>query len=91
LETSVGRVVLRRTKPATATPDGEVLVRLAKQWELLLEETRAELIGSGTDEDSARIHLPIAANADSLATWFLPVLAQMHHEHPVAIEVVRDD
>ncbi|MGC4964348.1 LysR family transcriptional regulator ArgP [Gordonia sp. DT101] len=92
LETSVGRVVLRRTKPATATPDGELLVRLAKQWELLREETRSELMGSGTaDQDSARVHLPIAANADSLATWFLPVLARMHHEHPVAIEVVRDD
>lgn len=94
LETSVGRVVVRRTKPATATPDGEVLVRLAKQWELLIDEARIELLGSspGTDDaDESRIHLPIAANADSLATWFLPVIAEMHHAHPVAIEVLRDD
>lgn len=70
LETSVGRVVVRRTKPATATPDGEILVRLAKQWELLIEEARTELLGSSSahDADESRIHLPIAANADSLAT-----------------------
>ncbi|MCF3938133.1 LysR family transcriptional regulator ArgP [Gordonia tangerina] len=92
LEISVGRVVVRRTKPATATPDGETLVRLAKQWELLAAEARAELLGGDpADRDRPRIHLPIAANADSLATWFLPVIATMHAEHPVAVEVLRDD
>ncbi|WP_439030613.1 LysR family transcriptional regulator ArgP [Gordonia terrae] len=96
LETAAGRVLLRRTKPATATPDGEVLVRLAKQWELLLAETRAEFVGApGEDElplvDRPRIHLPIATNADSLATWLLPVLARFHREHAVAVEVFRDD
>lgn len=90
LETSVGRVVLRRTKPVTATSDGEVLVRMAKQWELLRDEARTELVGDTSGAES-RIHLPIAVNADSLATWFLPVIAAMHRTHPVAIEVIRDD
>ncbi|MBD0860585.1 LysR family transcriptional regulator ArgP [Gordonia sp. zg691] len=96
LESAVGRVLLRRSKPATATPDGEILVRLAKQWELLLAETRAEFVGTPDDEDvpltaRPRVHLPIAANADSLATWLLPVLARFHREHAVAVEVFRDD
>ncbi|MGW6032692.1 LysR family transcriptional regulator ArgP [Gordonia terrae] len=96
LESAVGRVLLRRTKPATATPDGEVLVRLAKQWELLLAETRAEFVGTAADDDlpltaRPRVHLPIATNADSLATWLLPVLARFHREHAVAVEVFRDD
>ncbi|MFW0794298.1 LysR family transcriptional regulator ArgP [Gordonia sp. CPCC 205515] len=91
LETSVGRIVLRRTKPVTATPDGEVLVRMAKQWELLRDEARTELLGDSTGTDESRIHLPIAVNADSLATWFLPVIADMHRAYPVAIEVIRDD
>ncbi|MFE0748677.1 LysR family transcriptional regulator ArgP [Gordonia sp. NPDC058843] len=96
LESAVGRVLLRRTKPATATPDGEVLVRLAKQWELLLAETRAEFVGTAADGDlpltaRPRVHLPIATNADSLATWLLPVLARFHREHAVAVEVFRDD
>ncbi|MEE4024981.1 LysR family transcriptional regulator ArgP [Gordonia sp. PKS22-38] len=91
LEAAVGRVVVRRTKPATATSDGEILVRLAKQWDLLVAEARAELLGGTDDDAEARVHLPIAANADSLATWFLPVIAQMQAEHPVAVEVLRDD
>ncbi len=96
LESAVGRVVLRRTKPASATPDGEVLVRLARQWELLLAETRAEFVGEPDDDDAPvtsrpRVHLPIATNADSLATWLLPVLARFHREHAVAVEVFRDD
>ncbi|MCZ4578467.1 LysR family transcriptional regulator ArgP [Gordonia amicalis] len=96
LESAVGRVVLRRTKPASATPDGEVLVRLARQWELLLAETRAEFVGEPDHDDAPvtarpRVHLPIATNADSLATWLLPVLARFHREHAVAVEVFRDD
>ncbi|SDU73887.1 LysR family transcriptional regulator ArgP [Gordonia westfalica] len=96
LESAVGRVVLRRTKPASATPDGEVLVRLARQWELLLAETRAEFVGEPGDDDTPvtarpRVHLPIATNADSLATWLLPVLARFHRDHAVAVEVFRDD
>lgn len=96
LESAAGRVLLRRTKPATATPDGEVLVRLAKQWELLLAETRAEFVGAPDDDDlplveRPRVHLPVATNADSLATWLLPVLARFHREHAVAVEVFRDD
>ncbi|WP_279104210.1 LysR family transcriptional regulator ArgP [Gordonia paraffinivorans] len=96
LEAAVGRVVLRRTKPVSATPDGEVLVRLARQWDLLLAETRAALVGEPADAAvpvtaQPRVHLPIASNADSLATWLLPVLARFHREHPVAVEVLRDD
>lgn len=87
LEAQVGRVVVRRTKPVTATADGQVLVRLARQWELLTAEAHTELLG-GRGE---RVHLPIAANADSLATWLLPVLADLHRDHAVAVEVMRDD
>ncbi|MEO9329366.1 LysR family transcriptional regulator ArgP [Gordonia aurantiaca] len=96
LEAAVGRVVLRRTKPVTATPDGEILVRLARQWELLLAETRVAFVGEPAADDvpvtaQPRMHLPIATNADSLATWLLPALARFHREHPVAVEVFRDD
>ena len=87
LEAQVGRVVVRRTKPVTATADGQILVRLARQWELLTAEAHTELLGGSGD----RIHLPIAANADSLATWLLPVLAELHRDHAVAVEVMRDD
>ncbi|MBT0567348.1 LysR family transcriptional regulator ArgP [Williamsia sp. CHRR-6] len=96
LESTVGRVVVQRGKPARATADGQVLLRLAKQWDLLISSAFAELTGeddSAHDDprDRHRIHLPIAVNADSLAIWLLPVVARMQQRHPVAMEVLRGD
>ncbi|RPA59018.1 LysR family transcriptional regulator ArgP [Gordonia oryzae] len=94
MEHSVGRVLVQRTKPVRATRDGEVLLRLAEQWELLATEAHLELAGATSgahDADKSLVHLPIAANADSLATWLLPALARFHHGHPAAVEVIRDD
>ncbi|WP_328856317.1 LysR family transcriptional regulator ArgP [Williamsia herbipolensis] len=96
LESDVGRVVVRRSKPCVATTDGEVLLRLAKQWDLLTSSAFAELTGAAEHEpddprDRPRVHLPIASNADSLATWLLPVIVDMQNRFDVAIEVMRDD
>ena len=49
LEVSVGRILVRRTKPITATRDGEVLARMAKQWNLLALEAQLELTGDLDD------------------------------------------
>ncbi|MDQ0771103.1 LysR family transcriptional regulator (chromosome initiation inhibitor) [Pseudarthrobacter defluvii] len=72
LEASVGQVLVRRRVPCTATDAGALLLRMARQVQVLEAETAAAL-GSGSN---ARAHLPVAINADSLATWFVPVL---HH------------
>jgi LysR family transcriptional regulator (chromosome initiation inhibitor) len=69
LESSVGGVVVRRQSPCTATALGDPILRLARQVMTLEAETRRELQPSGS-----RSPLPVAVNADSLATWFLPVL-----------------
>lgn len=72
LERATGRVLLRRTSPVTATPAGEVMVQAARRLALLQAETQQAL------EDSlGRIPLSIAVNADTLATWFRPVLAEV--------------
>ncbi|WAP51766.1 LysR family transcriptional regulator ArgP [Arthrobacter sp. ATA002] len=70
LEKSAGRVVVRRAVPCTATDAGSALLRLARQVQLLEAEAR-EALGS---QPSAVTATPLAVNADSLATWFLPVL-----------------
>ncbi|KGN37850.1 ArgP/LysG family DNA-binding transcriptional regulator [Knoellia subterranea] len=70
LESSVGQVVVRRTHPCTATPAGAVLVRLARQVELLEEESR-DLLGITRAEPLA---LRVAVNADSLDTWLIGLL-----------------
>jgi len=96
LENAAGVVLVQRTKPVRATPDGEILLRLAAQWELLRQEAAAGIEGkpeAGHQDwrDVPRIHLPIAANADSISIWLLPVVAQIQQMHPVAVEVLRDD
>ena len=37
------------------------------------------------------VRVPIAVNADSLATWFLPALAAVAGEHPVTFDLHRED
>ena len=96
LEHSVGRILVRRVKPVTATPDGEVLARLGEQWSLLVAEARGELTGIVHDADLdprklPRVTLHVACNADSLATWFLPVIAEFHAAHQVNLDLHRDD
>ncbi|HOC13689.1 MAG TPA: LysR family transcriptional regulator ArgP [Propionicimonas sp.] len=80
LETRVGRVLVVRSKPVRATADGQVLIRLARQLATLEHDTLASL---GLGEDGP-VEVPLAVNADSLATWFLPALA------PLATDIVFD-
>jgi len=65
LEASVGGVLVTRRQPCTPTEAGEPIVRLARQVVALEAETMREL-SARTDPTP----LPLAVNADSLATWF---------------------
>src|SRR5689334_2921391 len=73
LESEVGQVVVRRGTPCVPTPAGEVLVRLARQSQLLHDEAR-EALAHG---HPGVVDLPLAVNADSLATWFRDVVAEL--------------
>ncbi|WP_101255863.1 LysR family transcriptional regulator ArgP [Streptomyces barkulensis] len=70
LENSVGQTVVRRGVPCAPTEAGAVLLRMARQVQVLETETRHAL-GNGV---SSRAVTPVAVNADSLITWFVPVL-----------------
>lgn len=70
LERAIGQVVVRRSVPCAPTAAGTELVRMARQIQLLQDDT---LHGLGADPDG-RSRTPVAVNADSLATWFVPVL-----------------
>jgi LysR family transcriptional regulator (chromosome initiation inhibitor) len=87
LEAATGRVLLVRSRPVQLTPSGRTLLRLARQLELLTAEAAAELGAEpgrpGTEDggeaarEAPRPVLPLAVNADSLATWVLPALAPL--------------
>ncbi len=70
LESSVGQVVVRRVHPCTATEAGAVLVRLARQVELLERESH-DLLGMTRE---APVAIRVAINADSLDTWLMGLL-----------------
>src|SRR5918994_6911913 len=84
LETTAGRVLLVRSKPARPTPAGETVLRMARQVELLAADAGAELERTGELP-----RLAVAVNADSMATWFLPAIAPL--AGVVAIALHRED
>lgn len=88
LEQRAGRVLLIRSKPVRPTESGQVVVRFARQLARLERDARAEL---GMAGKQGPVRLPIAVNADSLATWFLPALTRVPRDPPVCFELHRED
>ncbi|MEV8310010.1 LysR family transcriptional regulator ArgP [Streptomyces flavidovirens] len=88
LEQRTGRVLLMRTKPVRPTESGQVVVRFARQLARLELDARADL---GIADARGPARLPIAVNADSLATWFLPALNRVPQDPPVCFELHRED
>ncbi|MBG0561733.1 LysR family transcriptional regulator ArgP [Actinoplanes aureus] len=80
LEQTVGQVLVRRVKPCVATEAGEALIRFAGQVDLLEREALGQARGGA--------RLSIVVNADSLNSWFLPVLTRVPG---VIFEVHTDD
>lgn len=89
LEESLATILLLRDKPVTPTPAGESLLRHVKALRLLEASSLREL-SSAADHDGP-VPLSIAVNADSLATWFPPLLRELFARRLVALEVVTDD
>ncbi|WP_435127940.1 LysR family transcriptional regulator ArgP [Actinacidiphila sp. bgisy144] len=88
LEQRTGRVLLLRTKPVRPTASGEVLIRYGRQLARLEQDAGAEL---GLDDALGPATLPIAVNADSLATWFLPALVDAAADRGILFDLHRDD
>lgn len=89
LEDSSGRILVRRERPITATESGEIVLRTARQM-LHLEQSLAGELG---EADAGRDHvaLAVACNSDSLATWFLDAMTEVHSAGRVAFDIRRED
>jgi len=90
LEERVGCALVVREQPCRATETGRRLCQHVDRVRLLeqdLQGTLPALAPKGT----ARVALPIAVNADSLATWFAPTLAAFAAGAPVLVELAVDD
>lgn len=87
LESEVGQVVVQRTVPCRPTEAGRVLLRLARQTRLLHDEVRDALAHG----HHPTVELPVAVNADSLATWFRGTVAEVAAWPDVALRLHVED
>ena len=89
MEEACGRVLVQRSSPVTLTEAGELVLRYARQVNLLEADTLRALEGPGAGDRA--VTLALAVNADSLATWFLGALAGLGDRLNVAFDLHRED
>lgn len=90
LEERMGCALVVRAQPCLATETGRRLCQHADRVRLL-EQDLAGAVPSLMPKGAARVRLPVAANADSLATWFAPAVAAFAAEAPVLMDIAVDD
>ena len=92
LEAQVGTVLIVRTRPLKATAAGKLLLRHAMQMRLLRADLEHDFQELAPSRSSAREddRVPIAINADSIATWALPALDALA-QRGLPLEIIADD
>ena len=90
LEERMGCALVVRGQPCQATETGRRLCQHVDRVRLLEHGLTGEVPALGQDGDT-RVPLPIAVNADSLATWFAPAAAAFAATAPVLMDVAVDD
>lgn len=86
LEAQVGRLLVVRSRPLRLTEPGKVLLRFARQMHAMRADVARELGAASPAQE----RLPVAVNADSLATWVMPALDELVRGG-LALELVVDD
>lgn len=90
LEERIGSPLVVREQPCRATETGRRLCRHVARVRLLELELQGTMPALARD-GAARVPLPVAVNADSLATWFAPALAGFAADAHVLVDVAVDD
>lgn len=90
LEERVGCALVVREQPCRATETGRRLCQHVDHVRLLEQELQGALPALAP-QGITRVALPVAVNADSLATWAAPAIAAFAAENPVLMEVAVDD
>ena len=90
MEQAAGQVLIQRVNPVQPTVAGDIALRYARQLQLLEADAVRQLGGLERTAGST-IALPLAVNADSLATWFLEALSTIPAEENVVFDIHRED
>ncbi len=87
LEHTFGQPLLVRTVPPRPTEQGQRLLALLHQVELLEQEW----LGDDNGGVCTPLYLSLAVNADSLATWLLPALKDVLSNSPIRLNLQVED
>jgi LysR family transcriptional regulator (chromosome initiation inhibitor) len=90
LEERLGCALVVRGQPCRPTDTGRRLCQHVDRVRLLEQELQGTLPALAP-EGLTRVALPIAVNADSLATWFASAVARFAAAAPVLVELSVDD
>lgn len=90
LEERVGCALVVRDQPCRATDTGRRLCQHFDRVQLMEQELQSALPALAPD-GITRVTLPVAVNADSLATWFAPAITTFSAQAPVLLELAVDD
>jgi len=92
LEERLGRVLIARGTPCTATAAGKLLCRHVERVGMLEQDLRIALPQfTRSLADKGRVTLRVAANADSLGTWFIAAIAAFSESEGALLDVAVDD
>lgn len=88
LEEQLGCILIVRTAPVRPTHDGQRIV----EHFLKVVQLESDLATTmRRDEEDEWVTLPVAVNADSLATWFLDAVTPLLQSERVLIDVITED
>jgi LysR family transcriptional regulator (chromosome initiation inhibitor) len=90
LEERLGCALVVRGQPCEATETGRRLCLHIDRVGLLEHELRADL-PSLMQGPPTRVSIPLAVNADSLATWFMAAANAFAHDHSPLLQIAVDD
>jgi LysR family transcriptional regulator, chromosome initiation inhibitor len=90
LEERVGCALVVRGQPCQATETGRRLCQHVDRVRLLEQDLQGAL-PTLSAKGVTRVSMPIAVNADSLATWYAPAIASFARDAPVLVELAVDD
>ena len=90
LEDRLGQVLVVRQAPCRPTPAGEQLLRRVRPMQALEAEALADFLPEESAAASARA-IAVAVNDDSLETWLIAALAQLHQRYGYLFDVRVDD
>lgn len=90
LEERVGCALVTRGQPCLATEAGRLLCQHGDRVRLLEHELQ-QAMPAVAQEGPARVNVPVAVNADSLATWFSPAMVEFSAKTPALLQIAVDD